>query len=499
MRRRVDETAEIVGGEVIAGAPSRAWDRAAIDSRRIGGGELFFALPGERTDGHRFVADAFRRGAAAAVVHRDVEPPAHDGGCLLRVTDVYTALHDLTRALRRDAPEVLLAVTGSSGKTTTKELLAAMCARRFRTARSPGNLNNLYGFPVSFLSIPDDTEVMVAELGMSVAGELGAVSRLARPDGVVLTNVRPVHLESFPDLSGIAEAKAEIFQGLACRNGRGGFVAANRDDPEVVRVTRRWREETGGRVVWFAGEPDGGAGEAEVRARDVRPREGAGSRFVLELGEDAIEAELPLHGAYNVANAVAAAAAARELGVTPEEVRDALAGAAPAAHRGAVHRLPDGVVLIDDSYNSNPDALGRALAGAAELASGARRVAVLGDMLELGPGGPAFHRESGERAARLGFSPLAGVGELCRELVAGAREAGARADWLPDAEAAAVWAEETLRPGDLVLVKGSRGVGLDRVVDRLVGGRSDEGEFRTVTSLSPRPGGRGTEGEGDFR
>jgi UDP-N-acetylmuramoyl-tripeptide--D-alanyl-D-alanine ligase len=478
----VDETAEIVGGEVIAGDPSRSWDRAAIDSRAVSGGELFFALPGERTDGHRFVGDAFARGAAAAVVHQDVALPGAngggasgrgDGGCLLRVTDAYAALHDLTRALRRDAPEVLLAVTGSSGKTTTKELLGAMCARRFRTARSPGNLNNLYGFPVSFLSIPDDTEVMVAELGMSVAGELAAVSRLARPDGVVLTNVRPVHLESFPDLSGIAEAKAEIFEGLSQGNGGRGFVVANRDDPEVTRVTRRWREETGGRVVWFAGEPGGGAGEAEVRARDVRPRGGVGSRFVLELGEEAIEVELPLHGAYNVANAVAAAAAARELGVTPEEIRDALAGAAPAAHRGAVHRLPEGIVLIDDSYNSNPDALARALAGAAELAGG-RKVAVLGDMLELGPDGPRFHRESGERAARLGFSPLAGVGELSRELVTAAREAGAEADWLPDAEAAAGWAEEALRPGDLVLVKGSRGVGLDRVVDRLLAAHAEE-------------------------
>lgn len=487
MRRRVDETAEIVGGEVIAGDPSRCWDRAAIDSRAVSGGELFFALPGERTDGHRFVGDAFARGAAAAVVHQDVPLPGAngggasgktEGGCLLRVTDAYTALHDLTRALRRDAPEVLLAVTGSSGKTTTKELLGAMCARRFRTARSPGNLNNLYGFPVSFLSIPDDTEVMVAELGMSVAGELGAVSRLARPDGVVLTNVRPVHLESFPDLSGIAEAKAEIFQGLAQGNGGRGFVVANRDDPEVARVSRRWREETGGRVVWFAGEPGGGAGEAEVRAREVRPRaEGVGSRFVLELGEEETEVELPLHGAYNVANAVAAAAAARELGVTPAEIRDALAGAAPAAHRGAVHRLPEGIVLIDDSYNSNPDALARALAGAAELARGEesrRKVAVLGDMLELGPGGPRFHRESGERAARLGFSPLAGVGELSRELVAAAREGGAAADWLPDAEAASGWAEEALRPGDLVLVKGSRGVGLDRVVDRLLAAHAEE-------------------------
>ena len=488
MRRRLDDTARALGGEVIAGDPGRFWDRAAIDSRAVAGGELFFALEGERTDGHRFVGDAFARGAAAAVIHRAEPPEELDGerragACLVRVADTYTALHELTRTLRRDAPEVLVAVTGSSGKTTTKELLAAMCERRFRTARNPGNLNNLYGFPVSFLSIPDATEVMVAELGMSVAGELGAVSRLARPDGVVLTNVRPVHLENFPDLAGIAEAKAEIFEGLA----RSGFVAANRDDPEVTRVTRRWQGETGGRVVWFGtggGEEDGaGAGEVEVRALEVEPlasppgEERVGSRFRLELGGEAIAVELPLHGRHNVDNAVAAAAAARELGVTAEEIRDALAAAVPAAHRGAVHRLAEGVTLIDDSYNSNPDALARVLAGAAELGTG-RLVAVLGDMLELGPGAPRFHREAGERAARLGFSPLAGVGELARELAAAAREAGAEAEWLPDAAAAAAWAEATVRPGDLVLVKGSRGVGLDAVVERLLGDRVEGGVGR---------------------
>ncbi|HUF78817.1 MAG TPA: UDP-N-acetylmuramoyl-tripeptide--D-alanyl-D-alanine ligase, partial [Thermoanaerobaculia bacterium] len=479
MRRRVDDTARAVEGDVIAGEPTRVWDGAAIDSRAVAGGELFFALAGERTDGHRFLGDAFARGAAAAVVDREL-PVAERGGaaaCLLRVADTYAALHELTRTLRRDAPEVLVAVTGSAGKTTTKELLAAMCERRFRTARNPGNLNNLYGFPVSLLSIPDVTEVMVAELGMSVAGELGAVSRLARPDGVVLTNVRPVHLASFPDLAAIAEAKAEVFEGLA----PSGFVAANRDDPEVERVTRRWQGETGGRVVWFGSE----GGETEVRALDVRPiarpgEEGVasavGSRFLLDLGGDAIEVELPLHGRHNVDNALAAAAAARELGVTGEEIREALAAAVPAAHRGAVHRLPEGVTLVDDSYNSNPDALARALAAAAELAGDAaagggrrRRVAVLGDMLELGPEEDRFHREAGERAARLGFSPLAGVGELARGLAAAAREGGAEAVWLPDAEAATAWAEKNLRPGDLILVKGSRGVGLEAVVERLLG------------------------------
>lgn len=493
-----------MGGDVVAGDATAWWNGAAIDSRKVAGGELFFALEGERTDGHRFVAAAFEAGAAAAVVHQDVSV-ADGAGAVIRVSDTYEALHALTRAMRLQLPEVMVAITGSSGKTTTKELLARVCAERFRTARNPGNFNNLYGFPVSFLNVPDDTEVMVAELGMSSPGELGEVSRLAKPDGVALLNVRAVHLENFSSVAEIAEAKAEIFQGLPAgrggTNGSAGFVAADRDDAEVVRVTRRWAAETGGRVVWFSAglDPEGDSGPAddapvaEVRARDVRAAliptgDGgelrSGTRFVLELGGGpdplSVEVELPLHGRYNVANAVAAAAMARELGVTPSEIAAGLAAAAPADHRGSVHRLGGRLrdaVLIDDSYNSNPDALALALAGAAELAeAGAngsglaarRRVAVVGDMLELGPDAPRFHRESGETAARLGFSPVAAVGELSRHLAEGARAGGAEVEWLPDAEAAADWAERALEPGDLVLVKASRGVGLDLVVERLL-------------------------------
>lgn len=491
---------------MIAGDPGTVWTGAAIDSRAVAGGELFFALAGERTDGHRFVEDAFERGAAAAVVHADEGAPrtaAAVGRCVIHVADSYRALHALARTVRRRVPEVLVGVTGSAGKTTTKELLAAVASRRFRTARNPGNFNNLYGFPLSLLNVPDDCEVMVAELGMSVAGELGEVSRLARPDGVVLTNVRPVHLENFADVPAIAEAKAEIFEGL----GRHGFIVANRDDPEVARVTRRRIAAAGGRAIWFG---MGEAPEIAVRARDLRPAAiasevargaggiggtgGMGTRFVLEVrdggaladaaggeaGEvESVEIELPLHGRYNVMNALAAAAAGRALGVELDEIRAGLALARPATHRGAIHRLEAGVVVIDDSYNSNPEALAEALASAKDLqeagavaaGTGGRRVAIVGDMLELGPDAPRFHRESGRRAAELGFSPVVAVGELAVDLARGAAEGGAEALHLPDAAAAAAWARTEIAAGDLVLVKGSRGIGLDRVVDELLAQR----------------------------
>lgn len=496
-------------GDVIAGNGRAAWAGAALDSRRVEGGELFFALAGETTDGHRFVGDALARGAAGAVVHRELEPGAvagsapgvHPGAAVIRVADTYAGLHALVRRLRRDLPEVLVGITGSVGKTTTKELASAVLAERFRTARSPGNLNNLYGFPLAFLGIPDDTEVMVAELGMSVPGELGRVSALARPDGAVLTNVRPAHLENFPDLDAIAEAKAEIFRGLP--SGPGAFVVANRDDPQVVRVTERWasaRPADSARVIWYGLED---RPETQVRGRDVRAAVLAdgriGIRFTLEIRpsspsasvsasasgseavEIAVEVELPLHGTYNAGNALAAAAVAHALGLGPEEIRRGLARVRSAEHRGAVHRLEDGIVLVDDSYNSNPDALAQALESAVELAAAGaeteepagtgRRVAVLGDMLELGREAGRFHREAGRRAAELGFGPVVGVGALAEELVVGAREAGAEAVHLEDAAAAAEWTDRSLHPRDLVLVKGSRGVGLDRVVERMLAAR----------------------------
>jgi UDP-N-acetylmuramoyl-tripeptide--D-alanyl-D-alanine ligase len=463
-RLSVGEAARAVGGRVTAGDTGAWIEGAAIDSRAVRGGELFFAFAGARTDGHRFVPDALARGAAAAVVQEELQEdlPAPLQGALIRVPDTFQALHDLARHTRRQVPERLVGITGSAGKTTTKELLAAMLGRRFRVSRTPGNLNNLYGFPLSLLNVPDGTEWMVAEMGMSTAGELRQLSLLGRPDAAVFTVVRPVHLEFFAGVREIAEAKSELLAGLA----PDGFIVANADDPEVARIASRH----GARVVWYGLRSE----TADVKARDLAPEPegGVGSRFVLEAGGRSVEVRLPLHGLYNVENCLAAAACAWALGVPLEEIAAAVRDVRPAAMRGVVHRAA-GFTLIDDSYNSNPDALGKALEGAAVL-PGERRVAVLGDMRELGPEGPRFHREAGERAARLGFSPVAGVGELARELARGAETAGAAAVWLPDAAAAADWAAGEVRPGDLVLVKASRGVGLEIVVQRLLGQAPEE-------------------------
>ena len=454
-RLTVAEVASAVGGQVLTGDPAAVIDGAAIDSRAVRGGEAFFAFPGAVVDGHHFVDDALARGAAAAVIQEDVAPPPT--GALIRVEDTFRALHDLARFARGRVPRKLVGITGSAGKTTTKELLGAILAARFKVSWTPGNLNNLYGFPLSLLNVPDGTEWMVAEMGMSTPGELRQLSLLGRPDAAVFTVVRPVHLEFFASVQAIAEAKSEILAGLSPE----GFVVANADDPEVTRIARRHDA----RVVWYGIHAD----QADVRARDLRQETtGVGSRFVLEAGGQSQEVRLPLHGLYNVENCLAAAACAWALGLLLAEIAAAVATVKPAAMRGVVHRAAGGYTLVDDSYNSNPDAVGKALESAGALA-GRRRVAVLGDMRELGPETPRFHREAGEHAARLGFSPVVAVGELSRELAAGARAGGAESVWLPDAAAAADWAAGELRQGDVVLVKASRGVGLDRVVKRLLG------------------------------
>ncbi len=487
VERTLGEAARAMSATLSAGDPTRSFAGAAIDSRRTKTGNLFFALDGERTDGHRFIADAWARGAAGVVVHRDLEEqPA--AGAWLRVEDTFRALHDLTRHVRKSVPRNLVAITGSVGKTTTKELLAGMLATTWRTAKSPGNLNNLYGFPVSLLGVEDDCAWMVAEMGMSTPGELRAISLLGSPDVAVLTNVRAAHLENFPDLDGIAEAKGELLAGVPAD----GVVVANADDPRVMRVASRHP----GRLVRF-----GRLAEPAPQPRDVgldlalgpvQPRtDGAiGSTFTLIADPDgrheSVEVTLPIHGLYNAENCLAAAACAHALGVPLAAIAEAASQATPSAMRGGVEALPNGVVLVDDTYNANPDAVERALESAATLGS-RRHVAILGDMLELGPDGPALHAQVGTTVARLGFDLVVGVGPQSEALVQAVKAHAVEANttqhgavqttttntrWFPDAAAAAAWVKEASTDdapgdGDVVLVKGSRGIALEQVVQSL--------------------------------
>lgn len=453
---------------------------AAIDSRRVEGGELFFALPGERTDGHRFVAAALAGGAAAAVVGT---PAADAGGPQIRVEDVTEALHELTRDHRRLLDIRVAAVTGSAGKTTTKDLLALLLGECWRVRKSPGNLNNLLGFPLTLLATGTDCEWLVAEMGMSVPGELAAVSRLGRPDVAIFTNVRPAHLAGFEepagapaDVEAIARAKAELLEGLAAD----GLIVANAGDPRVVGLVERYlaarRREAAPAtaksvesVVWYEVEPARNkVPRAEVTAHGVEPLAGEpGTRFTLEYRDASANVELPLHGRVNVENFLAAAACALRLGVPIETVASAARRPRPGAGRGEVVSLPSGATLVDDSYNSNPEAARLALE-AARLLDGRRHVAILGDMLELGSAERRYHRQLGRDAAELGFGLVVGVGDLASGTVAAAGEAGVETAWFEDTRAASAGAPPLIREGDVVLVKGSRGAALEYLVEALL-------------------------------
>jgi UDP-N-acetylmuramoyl-tripeptide--D-alanyl-D-alanine ligase len=449
----LDRVLEATAGRLASPAPGGlALASVSIDSRTLEPGALFVAIRGRHFDGHDFLAEAHARGAPAALVERELEAP---GGLLLvRVADTTRALGELGRHVRRSAELPLVAVTGSVGKTTTKDMTAELLAARGPVLKTEGNLNNRYGLPLTLLRLAAEHTAAVVELGMSAAGELRELTAIAEPDVAVITRVAPVHLEFFASLERIADAKAEILEGLR----PGGSAVLNGDDARVVRIGERFN----GRVVWFGRDR-----RFEVSAERGRGT-AFGTRFDLRLAGRTLDVTLPLAGPHFVENFLAAAAAAHALGIAPEAMAEAATRMRPARHRGELRRLGEGVIVLDDCYNSSPVALEAALAALA-LVPGRRRVAVVGDMLELGETGPALHREAG-RALAGRVDAVVGVGPLAREIVEGARAAGLSAASLAhfeDAAGAAAAVAGLARAGDAVLVKASRGLRLEQVVEAL--------------------------------
>lgn len=445
MRRSIAELAVVTGAEV-CGDGTTVVSGVAFDSREVAPGNLFVALPGARVDGHDFVDQAKARGAGAGVVTRrlPVELPQ------LVVGDTLVALQRVAAAERAAGTYRLAAVTGSIAKTTTKDMLAALLATTFATGRTKGNRNSEIGFPSEVCNQDSAIQWLVAELGMSHAGELDRLGAIARPDAVLYTVVAPVHLEFFASVEAIAEAKAELIRHLNPE----GWLVLNVADERVARFDRRFS----GRVVRF------GAPAASDWWLDGYTSLGLlGSRFTLCGRGLEVRIELPLPGRHQADNLLAAAATAISLGVAPEATAAAAATLVPGPRRGVVHRLPGGVTLIDDSYNASPVASSRLL----DLlgATPGRRIAVLGEMLELGEDAPRLHRGVGERAAAAADVVLAVGGDSARELAA---PSGARGRHVPDWAAALASLQTVLRPGDVVLIKGSRGIALDRVVDQLL-------------------------------
>ncbi len=449
----VTDVARASAGSLSAGAKGATpLAGVSIDSRTLKRGELFVAIVGPRFDGHEFVAEAAAGGAAAAVVHRAPAPPVSIP--IVTVSDTTTALGALAADVRARAQVPVVAITGSAGKTTTKEMTDWLLRSRGDVLKTEGNLNNQYGLPLSLLRLRKEHTAAVLELGMSAAGELRALSGLARPDVAVITMVAPVHLEFFASVDAIADAKMEILEGLR----PDGVAVLNGDDPRLRQRGLAHR----GRVLWFGKD----------RAFDVSAENWRGTvngmRFDMRVAGRSFDVALPLAGPHFMMNFLAAAAAAHHLGIPAETIVERALSLKPASRRGEVLRLGSGITLLDDSYNSNPAAVEAAVA-ALTMAARGRRVAFLGDMLELGPTGPLLHAQTGAAvAAKLDL--LVAAGDLARHFVEGARRAGKEASSLAafsDSAAAAEAAAALVRPGDAVLVKGSRGARMERVVESL--------------------------------
>ncbi len=423
----------------------------SIDSRTVRPGELFFAVKGERFDGHDFVDSALEKGAAAgAVVRRDQLHRYASQFRLLPVDDTLVALQLLATAVRKLWGNPLVGVTGSMGKTTTKEAIAHVLASRFRVLKSEGNFNNHFGLPLMLLKLEPEHDIAVIEMGMSHAGEIRALAKIALPETGVVTNVAPVHLEFFDSVAGIARAKYELVESLPTS----GTAILNADDEYVSQFGRGFK----GSVVTY-----GKTATADVRAEKIQSLGAEGSAFDVVTHGGRQGARLPLVGEHNILNALAAIAVALTQGFKLEEAVDALATLAPADKRGQVLHLGN-ITVLNDCYNCNPNAL-QAMVDTLAGMNAKRRVAVIGAMLELGPTSEELHREAGAHIAKKNIDVLLGVRGAAKVMVGAAKKAGIRAEFVETPEEAGEWLARETRDGDVVLLKASRGVKLEKALE----------------------------------
>ncbi|HEX8817861.1 MAG TPA: UDP-N-acetylmuramoyl-tripeptide--D-alanyl-D-alanine ligase [Terriglobales bacterium] len=434
----------VVRGDVIAHGYS-------IDSRSIQPEELFFAVKGERMDGHDFVDQALGNGAVAAVVRRDQAERFAGNDCILLVDDTLVALQTLATAVRRLWGKKLIGITGSVGKTTTKDATTHLLSTRYGIHSSKGNFNNHFGLPLGLLKLEPEHEIAVVEMGMSHAGEIAALANIALPDEGVVTVVAPVHLEFFESLAGIARAKYELIASLPA----GGTAFLNADDPYISQFGRDFH----GKVVMF-----GLKATADARAENVELLGANGSRF--ELVAEGVRQTMtsPLLGKHNVYNVLAACAVALRHDITPSEIAEALPSLAPADKRGQIVQVGN-VTVINDCYNSSPKALTAAVETLAAMES-ARRIVVAGEMLELGQSAADLHEECGRTmpAGKIDF--VLGVRGLAKHIVTAAQANGVKAEFVETPEEAGDWLARNTRAGDVVLLKASRGVKLEKALER---------------------------------
>ena len=450
----LSEIAKVTGGEIVRGSPMAVFKTVSTDSRNIREGDLFFALTGERHDAHSFLAQAAAAGAGGLVISRPTDLPFEIP--VLIVDNTLTALQALASYNRQSCMAPVVGITGSTGKTSTKDMVASVLATRFNTLKTSGNFNNEIGLPLTLLTMDDKCEAAVVEMAMRGPGEIDALCRMARPNGAVITNIGETHLELLGTVSNIASAKGEILEHIP----PDGFALLNAESPFIRREAGRCR----GKVIFFGIDQ-----RADIAAENIRP-DGGGSRFNALVFGRRHEFFLSVPGSHNVMNALAAIGVGLEMGLTVEEIARGLAGVALTGMRLEVLDYR-GLKIINDAYNANPASTKAALQVLKEMAGERRMVAVLGNMLELGPRTEEGHREVGQTAAKLGVDYLVAVGDLAAGIAEGALGEGMQTEKVfsfNSNEKAAETLEKLLHEGDVVLVKGSRGMKMEQIVKHLL-------------------------------
>ena len=450
---RVEEIIEATGGELLS-ENSKTFTGVSIDSRSIADGEVFFAVRGERFDGHDFVQSALLKGSGAVV---DTMPePLPEGKAIICVKDTLMALQDTARFLRmkRDIPVV--AVTGSNGKTTTKEMIYGILSRKYRTLKNKGNLNNHIGLPLSLMQVSPDDEVIVLEMGMNAAGEIRRLCEIAVPSHGVITNIGSAHVGMLGGLEAVRDAKLEILEAT-------GVAIVNADDNYLMEGIGNIKD-FGGQIITFAIN-----NEAHVTARDVRITE-TGSDFILEAGDrGSVRVSLNVHGLFNVYNALAASTLSLSLGMSMDEIKTALEAYRAFPMRFEVMKR-NGITIINDSYNANPSSLEESLKELVRLAAGERAVAVLGDMRELREFSEDAHRNTGKTVSGMGIDVFIAIGDMmslaaAESLNAGGDKREPLVFGFRDIEKAKKNIMKILKQGDAVLIKGSRTMSMEKIIE----------------------------------
>jgi UDP-N-acetylmuramoyl-tripeptide--D-alanyl-D-alanine ligase len=429
----------------------------SIDSRNVKEGELFVAIKGDRFDGHDFVPDAIRKGAWGALVERSILESRFAVLGILKnivpVEDTLSSLQEMSHLHRKKFSLPVVGITGSNGKTTTKEMLASILKQKGPVLKNEGNLNNHIGVPLTLLKLEPRHTAAAIEMGMSASGEIDLLARLAGPDVGVITNIGPAHLAFLGSMDAVAEAKGELLGHL----GAGGTAVLNADD----RYFETLKKKHSGRILSF-----GIDAAADVRAVSIQQKADF-TDCTFAINGSTVNVRLRAVGRHNVANALAAAAAGIAVGMSPDAVKQGLDGFTPIAMRSEIKQVEGRTVFVD-CYNANPVSMEAALVTLASLSAGGRSVAVLGDMLELGESAAEAHRAIGAVSARLGVDMLITIGTLAKHISRGAIDAGMPGDRVHEAQShaeAAALLKELTRPGDIVLLKGSRGMKMENILE----------------------------------